>query len=171
MAVLWAGPTGRLTTGHVLDVNKRAFERVIQDYDKQLYVKWNPAKLKGWGAWEIRRRPESKEVVDITEDGNTTYLHIGYREYDMIHHVLDCAFLNYDAVRKLKEMDVFTIGYAQWVAGRESAERKIKEEANAKARAESAYMAKQHRTEIKAFKDMVSSGFNPARLADVWEQS
>jgi hypothetical protein len=55
--VIWHAPLGKLIEGHVLDVNKRGFERVLRDLDDRLYVRWNPRKIKGHGCWEIRRAP------------------------------------------------------------------------------------------------------------------
>ena len=170
MSQVLVSPTGKLIQGNVLDVARKPFERALRDYDKQLYVKWNPKKLHGWGCWEIRRRPDSKQVVDITEFQGTSFVHIEYNEVDVIHHVLDASFLNYDQLRKLKSIDTFTKGYKEWISDLEYWEKKQEEKELAAARAARDYAAKQFKHEIKDFKEMISSGLNPALLADVWDK-
>jgi hypothetical protein len=165
---LWCGPAGQLITGHVLDVSRRGFERVLRDYDHQLYVKWNPKKLRGEGCWEIRRRPNTKSVANVVEAGGNTFVCIDYVEYDIVNHVMDCAFLNYDQMRKLKSMDTSVHGYNNWVSDLEHWEKKEQERQAVAAAEARDYAAKQYKTQIKEFKEMVNSGFNPAHIANVW---
>lgn len=169
MSCISVAPTGRLTQGHVLDVSRRAFDRALRDYDHLLYTKWNPKKLNGWGAWEIRRRPETKCVVDIHEWQGNTIVELGYRELDIVSNVLTCAFLNYDQLRKIQEMDIFAAGGAKGFAERlEAKEAAHRAEQMRKAKESSQYVAKQHKKEIREFKELLASGMNPARIADYW---
>ena len=100
-----AKSVGKLCKGHVLDVNPKQFQRALQSYDKQLYITWNPKKLKGNGCWEIRRKPEFNSALDIVELDDVKIIKVGPYENQLVHHIMDCAFLNYDQIRKLKEMD------------------------------------------------------------------
>lgn len=171
MGLIKLSPTGKLSTGHVLDVSKGPFERALKDYDSLLYVAWNADKLKGWGCWEIKRRPALKSVVyRETFEGNT-YSVLDYDENPLINHVLDCAFLNYDQLRKIKEMDIWVNGNpAHFVDNLESRERSHVENENRKNREELRYMGKQIRNEMKDFKDMIAGGLNPAELANHWDK-
>lgn len=158
------GPIGRLSTGHVLDVNKKGFEEALRMHDPQLYVKWNPKKLRGWGCWEIRRRPNFKVPVDysVTHSGDTIF-RMEYKENNLLHHVLDCAFLNYDQIRKIKEIDTWT-NADHFVHDLDYKERKQQEEVQAKAKKELAYAIKQNKKVFEAFRELVQSGHNPARI-------
>lgn len=152
MSVIFTAPTGKVIAGHVLDVNRRAFDQALRFYDKQLYTKWNPKKMRGWGCWEIRRKPDT-----------------GTREYDFIHHILDCAYLNYDQLRKLKKMDTWEKGGSdQWLSSLETWEREALVKEKIRKQEAMAYAAKQYKTEIRAFKEMILSGVNPARIVDHW---
>lgn len=159
---IWMKPTGRLVKGHVMDVNPKHFQRALQDYDKFLYVTWNPNKLKGWGCWEIRRRPEYKSVVDRVEFQGVTYTRIEYKEYRDIHHVLDCAFLNYDAIRKLKEMDTWQDSH--WIHHEQYLRDKLDDKTIDDATRELKYSLRYNKSAIKDFMELVRSGKNPAQV-------
>lgn len=170
MAKLWLGPVGQVSKGHVLDVAEKPFVRALKDYDKQLYVKWNPKKLKGHGCWEIRRRPDMKSVKEVIAFKGNTYTVVEYRENNLIHHVLDCAFLNYDQLRKIQEMDVFANPTGRHVVDEiEHQEREYAEAQRQKAAEATKYAIKHYRKEMKDFKEMVQSGLNPASIARYWE--
>jgi len=100
-------PAGKIIRGHVMDVSLKPFERALKDHDKSLYVRWNPKKLKGHGCWEIRRHPTKKTAVYQGTHNGAAFYKLMSVEYNDIHHIMDCAFLNYDQIRKIKEMDVF----------------------------------------------------------------
>lgn len=148
----------------MLDVNKKAFTEVLQRYDKQLYVRWNPKKLRGWGCWEIRRRPEFKSPVDYTPTGDGNYIvRMEYKEIDVLHHVLDCAFLNYDQIRKIKEMDTWN-NKDHFVHDLEYKERVQMQKVQDRADAELDYAFKHYKKEFDDFREMVRSGKNPGRI-------
>jgi len=171
--MILVGPTGRITQGHVLDVSRVAFQRALRDYDSLLYVEWNPKKLRGWGCWEIRRQPENYVTLEsIAFDGNT-YTLIGLKEIDLVNHVLDCAFLNYDQVRKVKSIDRWaTDGYKgkdltrNMEAREKAAQAKMKEDKKEDLK----YASKQLKSVGKDFKEMVASGINPALIANHWDK-
>lgn len=170
MAKVWLGPSGQLVSGHVLDVSVKPFQQALKDYDRQLYVKWNPMKLKGWGCWEIRRQPENKSVVDIAEfEPGKFILRMEYAESPMVHHILDCAFLNYDAIRKIKEMDTWVEGIDGWAERLEKREEAHKAKVKAKARDEMRYMGKQFKSQMQGFREHILSGGNPADIAQYWD--
>lgn len=155
-------PTGRLSTGHVLDVAKRPFERALQDFDSQLYVEWNPKKLKGWGCWEIRRMPAYKSIVETAQIGDTTIVRLEYLENDVENHVLDCAFLNYDQLRKIKSMDTWNKNH--WINDLEYHEQQNREKQREAARKEFAYTLKQNKRVFGELKELVRSGKNIHRI-------
>lgn len=164
------GPTGKTISGHVLDVNVKAFNETLQFYDPCLYTKWNPKKLGGWGCWEIRRKPEFNTCLDVTEYEGNIILKVGPYENDLVHHVLDCAFLNYDQLRKLKEMDTFAYGSAEkWQAEKERRARDQKQLAAEKAAKMKAEASRTFRKEIKAFKEFVQEGGNPHLVGLYWD--
>jgi hypothetical protein len=159
--IIRVGALGNLIQGHVLDVNKNSFERTLKDYDELLYVKWNPKKLKGHGCWEIRRRPEYKSVVDAVKVGNVTISRLEYCEVDLVNHVLDCAFLNYDQLNKIKSMDTTNTNqkfFVDELEHREAVARQLKQD---KAIENRRYMAKQYKREIADFKEFVAAGNSP----------
>lgn len=168
---LWLGPTGRLSAGHVLDVARVPFQRALRDYDSQLYVRWNPAKLRGWGCWEIRRQPAEKSVVETATYKGQTIVRLEYLENDLVHHVLDCAFLNYDQLRKLKDMDTYKYSsVSAWQDAQESIAKDRKAAQALKARSELKYLSKQIKSEMKDFRDYVASGHSPHQLANHWDK-
>lgn len=99
--------TGNLIVGHVLDVDKTHLERALRFYDSQLYLKWNPKKNEGNGLWELRRRPNEKTLVVKTMFNGSKIGILEYVESDLINHVLDIPFLNYDILNKLRQMDTW----------------------------------------------------------------
>lgn len=166
------GPTGNVIKGHVLDVNEKLFNEALRFYDKQLYTKWNPKKLNGWGCWEIRRRPEFNSALDVCEFEGNLIFKVGPKEYDMVHHVLDCAYLNYDAIRKLKEMDTWQHGDSseyQDEVERRTRDRREKEKELAKK--ERAYIVQHFKKEVRGFMEAVRSGVNPHLIAQHWDKA
>lgn len=165
------GPTGSIIKGHVLDVNVDKFNEALRVYDPQLYTKWNPKKLGKHGCWEIRRRPEFNTALDVCEFEGNLIFKVGPYENDLVHHVLDCAFLNYDQIRKLKEMDTWQYGSAsQWQDARERRSRDVREKAmlhGMKLRREA---SRTFKNEIRAFKQFVRDGGNPHLIAQHWDR-
>jgi hypothetical protein len=166
---VWHPPTGKLIRGHVLDVSRVGFNRALRDLDSQLYTVWNPTKLKGWGCWEIRRRPNRKTAVYRGAHAGVSFYELAYVEYRDVHHVLDCAFLNYDAIRKLKEMDTFNKNH--WIHNMEYLEQKRTDELYEKALEERKYAIKQHKSAIRDLYEMVRSGIHPGQIvtSTKWE--
>ena len=162
------GPTGRLVRGDIMDVNPKAFGEALRDLDPKLYVTWNPKKLRGWGCWEIRRRPTQKTMLYQGEYRGATIYKLCEVEFHHVHHVLDCAFLNYDAIRKLKEMDVFAQmkrhGVTSYADLLERREEEYRQQALERAQKEREYNVKQIRSEAVAFYEAVRSGINPAQI-------
>jgi hypothetical protein len=161
------GPTGRLVTGSVLDVSKRGLEQALRAYDELLYIKWNPKKRSGMGCWEIRRRPDKKTALYEGEYEGTHLYRVEWDELDIVHHVLDVDTLNYGVLTKIMKMDVWK--YKNLVAEIDYAEKKYAEKIEKQTQEEMAYLIKQHKREIREFREMILSGHNPARiLASNW---
>ncbi len=165
------GPVGKVSKGHVLDVNERQFTRALQDYDPFLYVTWNPSKMRGHGCWEIRRKPEFNSAIDVAELDACFIIKLGAYENNLVHHILDCAFLNYDQLRKIQEMDTWRYGDAKtWqdLVEQKTLDRQAHELSQGmKRRAEA---AKTFKKQIKAFKEYILSGGNPHAIANYWEK-
>jgi len=153
---------GKVSKGHVLDVSVKAFTEALKELDRRLYVRWNPEKLKGHGCWEIRIRPLKKTALYQGTFEGVDYYELDYLESDIIHHVLDCAFLNYDALRKLKEMD--TTNPDHFIHSLEYDEQDRANKQLEKAMAERKYAIKQHRSILKDFYERVRSGENIHRI-------
>lgn len=171
---LFLAPTGRLSTGHVLDVNQKSFEETLQFYDKQLYTKWNPKKLGGWGCWEIRRKADTKSVAEIVQFQDMNILKIDYVDFNDIHHVLDCAFLNYDALNKLKSMDAF-LNKDHWahdLNNLDAREKAHETKVAAKAKQEKIYEIRQHKAAMRHFMNLVRDGHHPGQILSQikWDQ-
>ncbi len=171
-----SAPTGKAIEGHVLDCAKRPFLEALRLYDPLLYVKWNPKKCRGWGCWEVRRRPEEKTIrpEDVTVWRGNTIVCPKYHENNLTHHVLDIPYLNYRVLEKLKSMDMWEqkdMGYKAKNLNSviEYNEAKFDEKTEDKALSELKYNLKQQKSQIRWLKDYVNSGGNPYRLADHWK--
>ncbi len=162
------GPTGCIVKGTIWDCNKEKLERQMRDYDAQLYLQWNPKKHYKMGCWEVRRRPTEKSVKDIAVYGGNTYVRVDYCESPLIHHVTDLPFLTPRVLEWLHKSD--TSHNKQWVKDLEYDEAKFNAAKVAKNREDMLYQAKQYKTQIRAFKEMLLSGLNPARIAEYWNQ-
>jgi len=156
------GPTGQVIKGHVLDVNVKAFEGTLQFYDPLLYVKWNPKKLQGWGCWEIRRKPAEKQPVEVVPYNDGCIIRIESKEYEDIHHVVDAAFLNYDVLRRLKEMDTWNKNHD--IHNMDYINEKAREEIKQKQKEDLKYLFKENKGLFRQVKELVKSGHNPARI-------
>lgn len=163
------GATGSLVTGDILDVNRNALERKLRDYDSQLYLKWNPKKLRGYGLWEVRRRPNLPTAHPISVFKGTTIYKLDYIENDIINHVMDLPYLNYSALTKLEKMDTWKD--KNWVQNAEYKGAKYREDAEKKKLKELAYNFKQQKQEIRDYRQWISEGNNPALLAHFWGQN
>lgn len=98
---------GRVIEGTLHDCNKAYLERRLKQYDRQLYLKWNPNKNKGNGVWELRRKPDTKvRVIHGRVDGGTLSS-LECVENDVINHILDVPVLTERLIDKLYEMDTY----------------------------------------------------------------
>lgn len=171
------GPTGNIVEGHVLDVARKPFERALRDLDPLLYATWNPKKLKGHGVWEIRRRAETNSIYDIADMDTFAIIDLRPVESDMIHHILDCAFLNYDQIRKLKQMDTWQWGETReqgsknWLDNIDNLEMQNSRNAQERANEAKTYAMRHYRKELNVFREAVRSGYNPHRIAEAWSKS
>lgn len=163
------GPVGAVCKGDVLDCNVKSFNRVLKDLDSRLYTKWNPKKLKNHGCWEIRIKPEFKKAVPVATIDNVTYMDVKYVENNLVNHVLDVAFLNYDAINRLKQMDKGS--QKNWVGEFEYTTEQRRKEAEAKALEELQYNIKQNKSMARDLMNLVQSGIDPARVltSQKWE--
>lgn len=152
-------PTGKLVQGSLFDCNKKRLERMLKDYDKQLYLKWNPKKNKGWGCWELRRRPNQKTL--ITHDCGDFVIHkVAYKENDLVHHVLDLEYLSYSVLDRLREMDAWE--NKRLIAdGDYEAERRQDREYD-KYVEDRRHAIRQDKKYWKEYLELVRSGYNPA---------
>jgi hypothetical protein len=169
------GPVGAISRGCVLDVNKKHLEKKLQEYDPQLYIKWNPRKLSGNGVWEIRRRPEKSLVLMGEYQGHKIY---SYEEVEnnFENHVLDVGSLNYEVLTKIKKMDTWTLTNSEkggtrvgkWIDDFETKEASLKDEANKKMYDDLLYNMKQNRRALNEYREVILRGENPNNLAKFW---
>src|SRR5271165_3197520 len=156
------GPTGKLIQGHLYDVNRKSFEQVLTNFDSKLYLVWNAAKRRGLGCWELRRQPETKTQIPQGLVPGGTISTLEYVENDLVNHVYDIPFLNYQVLDRLKKFDMWAD--ANWVENFVNEEQAAKEAAQTRARADMRYNLKQDRKTFRVFKEMVASGVNPALI-------
>jgi hypothetical protein len=170
------GPTGKTVKGHVLDVSYKPFVQTLKAYDPYLYVTWNSQKLKGWGCYEIRRAPEVNSVAEIYELKDCTVVRLEPCEVNIVNHVLDCAFLNYDQLRRIKDMDVWKLGPTKERAAQsflnniDYKEDKAAKIGMEKARSAARYATKHFKRELSNLKEEVRSGWNPHNIGSMWNQ-
>lgn len=175
MSRITVGPAGSIIKGHVLDCAAAPVERALRAHDAQLYVKWNPRKLHGHGVWEVRRRPDTKSVLpeDVIVFKKNTFVFPKYHELDIVNHVLDVPFLNYNVVSKIKSMDAWSEKFGErgknFAKEAEYIEAKYDEKTEDDFLKEREYNLKQMKSEIRWLKEYVASGGNPARIADYWK--
>lgn len=161
-------PYGKLVTGHVLDCDKASLERSLKDYDKQLYIKWNPKKNKGYGSWEIRRHPDKKQMVYKCDFNGYKIFEYEYKELDIINHVLDVPYLSREVVGRIKKMDTWTD--KRWNQDLEYREATHRDAQDKKARDDLKYNIKQHTQQWRDFMSHISQGGNPGQvLSGVWK--
>lgn len=171
------GPVGRLIRGHVLDVSLKPFLRALKDYDKQLYVEWNPKKLKGEGCWEIRRLPTKKRAMYQGSHNGAKYYKLMFVEQGNMSHILDAAFLNYDILRKLQEIDTFRLversGYGSLDALLDAKQKEATARQTSAAADRLKYAIKSNKSAMRDFYEMVKSGVNPAEVLTSikWDQT
>lgn len=188
MSIISVKGDSKIVRGHVLDVSVKPLLSALRQYDKQLYVKWNPKKRSGRGLWELRRKPEFKSVRegrfldtpfrgrvffpgDIHELDTTTISVPKYHENHVENHVKDFDHLTYDMVEWVSNHDLFKYGYRGKDALNEADYRgaKFDEKIDEAADDERQYELKQMRTQINGFREYVLSGGNPYRLLDYWK--
>jgi hypothetical protein len=171
------GPTGSLIKGDVLDSSQKALEAKLRDIDSQLYVTWNPHKFRGYGAWELRRRPDLKYALYQGSFQGTPIYELAYLETG-INHIKDMAFLDYRILEWVRDADLWTkygLGREQnsrleyFKTNIERAEREYKARQKAKARAELKYQILQDRKIVRDFKERIASGLNPGLLGKHWK--
>jgi hypothetical protein len=164
------GPTGNIIRGHVLDCSKVPLERKLRELDSNLYVKWNPRKLKGFGTWEIRRRPELKTAKDFAIYKGDCYTLVDYVENDMENHILDVPFLNYGVITKLESMDTWSVSRNTdvFAAAMESRAASAQQKIDENAKSERRYELKQQRSMIRDLMDYTLSGGDPSEIARYW---
>jgi hypothetical protein len=167
------GPTGNIVQGHILDSARAPLERKMKEIDPLLYFKWNPKKLKRWGLWEIRRRPEEKCVKDIAKVGETHYLLIDSVENNFENHIMDVPFLNYEIIEKLKKMDTWQHSYRgqNFLSDMDSRAESHKERTEEKIKSERKYELKQQKTAIRDLMNYTLSGGDPSQIANHWGKS
>lgn len=162
------GPTGSVVQGHVLDCSKKALEEKLRDYDPLLYVRWNPRKRSGMGIWEVRRRPEKNTAVYYGELNGLPFFRMEPVEINVVSHVLDVEYLNYEILTKLKAMDTWQVD--NFADQFEYEERKAVEKAESRINEELRYGIKHHKKEMRVIKDYMQSNVNsPADLAKYWK--
>lgn len=159
-------PTGKIITGHVLDVSKSALEERMRDIDARLYARWNPFKLNGWGCWEIRVRPWQKTALHECTFQGVDYYSVDYLENDFECHIFDVPYLNYNVLERLRAADTFNT--KNWADNLEYEEKRRNEEARRKEAKETAYNSKQIRSAMRDFREFVRSGGNPSEIARYW---
>lgn len=152
-------PTGKLIQCTTFDCDQKNLDRVLQNYDHQLYTKWNPKKKGGMGCWEIRRRPTLKTAIPTAEFEGATIYCLEYYELDIVHHVMDLPCLTYRSLDWLRDMDTFQT--KNWVSSFEDREQRAKEEAEAKNKAELRYKLKHSKQDLQRMMEAVRSGVNP----------
>jgi hypothetical protein len=172
------GATGNTVIGDILDVNKTALEARLRDYDPLLYLHWNPSKRRGYGCWELRRRPEKKSVVYAGSVGDAHYLKLEYVENDIESHVKDFGSLNYKILEWVKAADVWAQSnyqqgrhdqISQWITDLDRQEFEAKQQIKDKQRQELLYSMKQQKSAIRDYKAAILSGVNPALLSHFWK--
>ncbi len=150
------GPTGKTIRGHVLDVSIKPFLRALGDLDDKLYIRWNTTKVRGWGCWEIRRKPSTKTAVYMGTHQGADFYKLMYLDHKTTHHVMDCAFLNYDQIRKLKEMDSWNKSH--WIHNLDSNEETSRLKQERVAAETLAYAIRQNKSALRDLYQMVASG-------------
>ena len=174
------GPTGSTVQGDVLDVNVQTLERYVKEIDSQLYFKWNPKKLLGYGTWELRRKPAAKSIIEKVTYKGETYCLLDYKENNWENHIWDLPRLDYSLLDRLRAADQWSqsnydpdrpIRLSRHNQAMINREFEVKDEAKAKARADMVYQLLQDKALIKRFKDDVKSGANPANIARHWNKA
>lgn len=159
--------TGHIVIGHVLDCNKKHLEKALKDYDRQLYLKWNPDKDSGRGLWEVRRKPDHMTAVPKWEYGDIIVFELQYVENDLVHHVMDVPYLNYQILTRIREMDAWNT--KNWAAELDYRADKARDKAFDENRENLRYAIKQHRRAFEDLREHIRSGKNPAEfLRGTW---
>ena len=170
---IWVAPVGKLIEGGVLDSAKKPLEETLKRHDPQLYLKWNSKKLGGHGCWELRRRPEEKRVLEVVNYKGMQLQVLGYKEFDLVNHVKDFAFLNYKILEWVRDPknDTWSQSYKakNFVKDYEYAEAKHQEALDDKLVEERKYNIKQHKSEIRGLMKYINEGGDPSLIVDNWK--
>ena len=161
-ALLNYSTLGRLVVGSVHDCDRAGLERALRDFDKQLYLKWNPKKRNGMGCWELRRRPDGKEFVYKTDFAGQKIYQLEYVEQDLVHHIFDLPYLSYELIGRLKKAD--TWNDANFLDNMEYEADRQQRRVLANAKEELTYEVKQNKRIWRDFAEFVSHGGNPGQV-------
>lgn len=156
------GYYGNINVGHVADCNKERLERMLKDYDNQLYIRWDAKRKNGRGCWQIRRRPNDKTQVYQGHYQGQPIFTAEYVEEDLTHHVLDVEVLSYDLVGKIKSMDAWNEKH--FINDLEYLEDKASNEARKKNQEDLKYHMKQYRRTWRDMKEALASGQSLGQL-------
>lgn len=159
--------TGKLIVGTVHDCNKKDLERMLKQYDRMLYLRWNPTKNNGVGCWELRRMPEKLTAVPRWQIGDQIVFDLQRVETDMVNHVMDMPCLSYRVLDRLREMDTWQ-QHGSFVDNLEYRENKAREKALEKNREDLRYAVKQYRRAFADLKEEARSGRLLNVLAGDW---
>lgn len=151
---------GRVVEGHVLDVNKKQFEKELKRIEERLYLKWNPVKNKGFGCWEIRIKPTKLTPVYQGSFKGSRVFTLESVENQQIHHILDVGILNYRILSRLREMD--TQGKMLWIDNMDYEAEREESRYQAKVDQVRKDMIRDNRKYFKDLQEYVKSGYNPA---------
>lgn len=153
---------GRVVQGSVLDINKEYFCEKLKQYDKRLYLKWNPNKRGGRGIWEIRITPTKKTRIEHGEFQGAQLGTLEYVESDLIHHVLDVPILGMHVFNKLREMDAWENKNLIAEGDYEAERRLIKQELQQDE--DRLHMIRENKKYFRELHAAAKSGINPASL-------
>lgn len=172
------GPTGNLIQGTIFDTPKEELERKLKRYDEQLYLKWEPKRNRGYGCWQLRRRPQFKTIVDSFRVDGCIINRLEYKEIDIENHVWDINVLTESLLDRVKACDIWDrVEYQEGRIGRiEQFNQDMEEnyfghraDTQEKTRKEMMYGIMQDKRIVKDFQERIVSGVNPAHLLRYWK--
>lgn len=153
---------GKSVQGHVLDVNRKHFNRALSNFDSNLYTKWNPNKNKGNGLWEIRMKPLRSITIYEGEFQGAKLFRVEPVEHPVINHILDVPFLNYSVISRLREMDAWE--NKTMIEDGDALAEKFRNQERARNKEELRYQIRHHKKYFETLQDEMRSGRNPIGL-------
>lgn len=150
---------GNTVQGNLFDCSKRLFIRDLKNYDKELYLKWNPKKLDGLGIWEVWRNPTKKTAIDHGEFMGGRLYTLEYKPNNFEHHVKDLDFLSYDFMNDLRKMDMWADKH--YLDKLDNAYDDIEEKAELAEEESIKYAIKHNKKLFKEMHEYTKSGINP----------